>query len=114
MIRALAVLTAALALAPAASGATQLGIFGNIGRFHSLTGQQSTVGHVIVGWNQTTFDQIWPTLGPMPMLGFGTGQGSAESITPLAIARGGGDALSARDEPVCARPAACCLHPSHG
>jgi hypothetical protein len=103
VIRALAVLTAALALAPAASGATQLGIFGNIGRFHSLTGQQSTVGHVIVGWNQTTFDQIWPTLGPMPMLGFGTGQGSAESITPLAIARGGGDGFllalsqSARD-----------------
>jgi len=103
VIRGLAVLVAALALAPAASGATQLGIFGNIGRFHSLTGQQSTVGHVIVGWDQTTFDQIWPTLGPMPMLGFGTGQGSAESITPLAIARGGGDGFllamsqSARD-----------------
>ena len=37
------------------------------------------------------------------MLGFGTGQGSAESITPLAIARGGGDTFllamsqSARD-----------------
>jgi hypothetical protein len=102
-MRPFAVLVAALALAPAASGATQLGIFGNIGRFHSLTGQQSAVGHVIVGWNQTTFDQIWPTLGPVPMLGFDTGPGGTELITPLAIARGGGDAFllamsqSARD-----------------
>jgi hypothetical protein len=102
-MRSLAVLVAALALAPAASGATQLGIFGNIGRFQSLTGQQSTVGHVIVGWNQTTFDQIWPTLGPVPMLGFGTLQGTAEAITPLGIAHGDGDGFllamsqSARD-----------------
>jgi hypothetical protein len=81
-----------LALAPAASGATQLGIYGNIDRFTSLTGQRSVVGHVIVGWGQSTFSQIWPTLGTMPMLGFGSGPSyGAESITPLAIAHGQGD-----------------------
>lgn len=93
MIRRLATaLLGCLALAPAASGATQLGIYGNIERFASLTGQNSTVGHVIVGWGQSTFSQIWPTLGPMPMLGFGAGPSyGAESITPLAIADGQGD-----------------------
>jgi hypothetical protein len=78
----------ALAATSTAQGATQLGIFGNLQRFESLTGQQSQVGHVIVGWGQTTFDQIWPTLGPLPMLGFDTGR---DAITPLAIAHGAGD-----------------------
>ena len=78
----------ALAATSAAQAGTQLGIFGNLERFQSLTGQRSQVGHVIVGWGQTTFDQIWPTLGPTPMLGFDTGR---DRITPLAIARGGGD-----------------------
>ena len=89
----LAVVAAFLVFVPAAQGAArfsevQLGIFGNIGRFHSLTGQQSQVGHVIVGWGQSTFDQIWPTLGPVPMLGFDNGKGT---ITMQALARGGGD-----------------------
>jgi hypothetical protein len=87
-------LLACLVLAPGASarGSTQLGVFGNLDRFASLTGQHSQVGHVIVGWGQSTFSQIWPTLGPMPMLGFGSGAGSgAESITPLEIAHGQGD-----------------------
>src|SRR3954470_12608905 len=88
-------LIAAASLAPSAVAAhrtapVQLGIFGNINRIQVLTGQQSQVGHVIVGWGQNTFDQIWPTLGPVPMLGFSTGQ---DVITPLAIARGGGDAF---------------------
>ena len=100
LMRPFAVLVAALALAPAASGATQLGIFGNIGRFHSLTGQQSTVGHVIVGWNQTTFNQIWPTLGPVPMLGFGTGQGSSRVDHAARDRTRRRRRLPARDEPV--------------
>jgi len=87
-VRRLAVVAAFLTLAPAAHGATQLGIFGNIDRFQSLTGQQSQVGHVIVGWGQSTFDQIWPTLGPLPMLGFDNGKGT---ITMQALARGAGD-----------------------
>jgi hypothetical protein len=90
-MRTLAIALAALVLAPQASAATHLGIFGNLGRFQTLTGQQSRVGHVIVGWNQTTFDQLWPRLGPVPMLGFGTSTGEVEAITPLAIARGSGD-----------------------
>ena len=86
------VVLAALVLVPAAGGATQLGIYGNLDRFESLTGQQSQVGHVIVGWGQTTFPQIWPTLGPVPMLGFGTGSGGgAESISPSTSHAGGGD-----------------------
>jgi hypothetical protein len=68
--------------------ATQLGIFGNLARFQSLTGQRSQVGHVIVAWNQRTFDQLWPRLGPTPMLGFDTGE---DAITPEGIARGAGD-----------------------
>jgi hypothetical protein len=87
-VRRLAVVFAFLALAPAAQAATQLGIFGNIDRFHALTGQQSQVGHVVVGWGQSTFDQIWPTLGPAPLLGFDNGQGT---ITMQALARGAGD-----------------------
>ena len=81
-------------LTPAASARTptQLGVYGNIDRFAGLTGQHSQVGHVIVGWGQSTFSQIWPTLGNEPMLGFGSGGGgSAESITPQAIALGQGD-----------------------
>ena len=90
----LVVVLAALVLVPAAGSATQLGIYGNLDRFESLTGQHSQVGHVIVGWGQTTFPQIWPTLGPVPMLGFGTGTGGgAESISPLDIARGRGDSF---------------------
>ena len=79
MLRGLVVASVALALVTAAlapvaqaqsrSAPVQLGIFGNLGRIEALTGQQTQVGHVIVGWGQTTFDQIWPTLGPVPMLG---------------------------------------------
>ena len=63
----------------------QLGIFGNIGRIQALTGQQTQVGHVIVGWGQDTFDQLWPLLGPMPMLGFSTarnGVGADHAAVP--------------------------------
>jgi len=93
-VRRLAAFVAVAALVPAAQAATlrspvQLGIFGSIDRFQSLTGQQSQVGHVIVGWGQSTFAQIWPTLGPVPMLGFDNGQGT---MTMQALARGTGDA----------------------
>lgn len=84
----LLVALAALVLAPAAGASTQLGIYGNIARFEQLTGQASQVGHVIAGWGNTNFDQIWPTLGPTPMLGFDNGVGA---ITMQALARGAGD-----------------------
>jgi len=85
-MRALVTVFAALAFAAPASGGVQLGIFGPLPRFQSLTGQHSDVGHVIFGWGQATFSQLIPQLGEMPMIGFG-----ADTITPLAIARGGGD-----------------------
>ena len=90
----LAALFVFVALVPGAQAATsgspvQLGIFGSIDRFHSLTGQESQVGHVIVGWGQSTFDQIWPGLGAIPMLGFDNGQGT---MTMQALTRGTGDA----------------------
>jgi len=100
MLRPLAALVAALALAPAAFARpeaarpqVQLGVFGNLERIQALTGQQTRVGHVIVGWGQDTFAQIWPTLGPVPMLGFNTVRDGSEAISPLAIARGQGDAF---------------------
>jgi hypothetical protein len=89
-MRKLAVISAFFALVPTAQAATQLGVFGNIDRFHQLTGQQSQVGHVIVGWGQSTFSQIWPRLGPTPMLGFGNA--GQMTVTMQAMARGKGDA----------------------
>lgn len=43
----------ALVLVPAAAaGRMSLGVLGNPGRFAAQTGQHSTVGHAILGWNQ--------------------------------------------------------------
>jgi hypothetical protein len=89
MIRArLLIGLAAIVLVPASHGSTQLGIYGNIDRFDQLTGQHSQVGHVVARWGNTNFDQIWPGLGPAPMLGFDNGLGA---ITMQALARGAGD-----------------------
>jgi hypothetical protein len=70
----------------------QLGVSGPIDRFATLTGQQSQVGHVTVGWGQTTFAQLWPRLGSTPMLGVATGAFGSERVTPAAIASGKADA----------------------
>jgi hypothetical protein len=90
------VILCALALVPAAAAKPLLGVKGNAERFASLTGQRSTVGHVIVGWGQgaawgSTFSQLFATLGPVPMLGIGTSKGSVEEVTPAQIAAGKGD-----------------------
>jgi Glycosyl hydrolase family 26 len=77
-----------------------LGILGDANRFRALTGQQSHVGHVIVGWNQgsswgTRLSVLFRQYAPMPMLGLGTGTkwpGRREAITPRGIAMGQGDA----------------------
>ena len=58
VIRIAAAALCVLALVPAASASREaalkplLGIKGNADRFQSLTGQHSTVGYVIVGWEQ--------------------------------------------------------------
>ena len=52
MRRFLAVAAASLVVAPAAAASPLLGIHGSTLRFADQTGQRSTVGHVIVGWDQ--------------------------------------------------------------
>jgi hypothetical protein len=89
----------ALVLAPASSARPLLGVLGNPTRFHGLTGQDSTVVEKVVGWNQgltwgSSFGQLFATMGDVPLLGITMDAkgSSAEAITPLEIARGGGDA----------------------
>jgi hypothetical protein len=89
----------ALVVAPAASAQPLLGVLGNPGRFQGLTGQRSAVVEKVIGWNQgytwgSPFGQLFATMGDVPLLGVTMdAKGSnAEAITPLAIARGAGDA----------------------
>ena len=76
-----------------------LGIRGNVSRFDGLTGQNSRVVHLIVGWGQ---GQTWGTplvpllssMDPTPMLALNTTAkwpSRAEAITPQQIALGQGD-----------------------
>jgi hypothetical protein len=97
--RLLLIAAAALVLVPAASARVSLGVLGNPGRFASQTGQRSTVGHVILGWNQgNTWGARLPVQfashGPVPMVGFTTSRGwpnPFETITPRGVAFGQGD-----------------------
>jgi hypothetical protein len=89
----------ALVLAPSASAQPLLGVLGNPLRFQGLTGQRSTVVEKVIGWNQgytwgSPFGQLFATMGDVPLLGvtMDAKSSTAEAITPLAIARGGGDA----------------------
>jgi hypothetical protein len=50
--RVLVVAAVALVLAPSAAARISLGVLGNPGRFAAQTGQRTTVGDVILGWNQ--------------------------------------------------------------
>jgi hypothetical protein len=94
---ALVALLAAVSV-PAASALPFLGVLGSKSRFQTLTGQRSTVGHVILGWNQgyswgTPLSALVSQYGPMPMIGIGTDSypSGREVITPQAIALGAGD-----------------------
>lgn len=93
-----AAVLAALSLASAASAKPLLGVFGNEGRFETLTGQKSTVRLAFLGWGQglsygSPFVSLFKTLGPIPMIHLNTGRGSSksEAITPAQIAAGKGD-----------------------
>jgi hypothetical protein len=82
--------------APAAAAPPLLGVKGDAPRFGSLTAQQSSVQHAILGWGQgdswgSSFAALLPTLGPTPMIGLGTGRNGHEAITPQQIAQGKGD-----------------------
>jgi Glycosyl hydrolase family 26 len=104
--RAIAVLTAAVALAAAGASSSGggvearrvlLGVLGDTARFQAHTGQRSPVIHRIVGWDQghtwgSRFGPLFATMGEVPLLGLKTSRGGAEAITPRAIAQGTGDA----------------------
>ena len=94
------VLLAAAAVAVSASASVTprlLGIKGDVARFQTLTGQDSQVRHVIVGWGQgqiwgSQFPALFQMLGGIPMIGVSTGgRGGTEAITPQQIAQGKGD-----------------------
>jgi hypothetical protein len=92
----LAAAALALVLAAPAAARVNLGILGSADRFRQLTGQDSAVRHVIVGWGQgqtygSNFQALLDSLSPIPMLGFGT-VGWGGQLTPLQIAQGRGDA----------------------
>ena len=105
-------LAAAAAVAPAAApgrSRVALGVLGGAERFAALTGQRSTVRHVIMAWSQAgSIPTLLRQLGPVPMLGINT----EGAITPLAIAQGRGDgfllalnaALAEHQGPVYVRP----------
>lgn len=95
--RFLAVLALSLVVVPAAAASPLLGIRGSIPRFAQLTGQHSTVGHAIIGWDQgagwgSPFIDLFQTLGEVPMIGIATrGKNGKESVTPRQLAQGKGD-----------------------
>src|SRR6266545_4705306 len=98
MIRLAVVVLCALVFVPAAAGARPLfGVPGDSHRFESLTGQDTQVGHTIVGWGEGAtwgqkFARLFTTVGDIPMLGFGASVSGREAITPAQIAAGKGDA----------------------
>jgi len=93
-----ALLAAAVLGVPAASSAPRLlGIKGDPARFQTMTGQDSQVRHVIVGWGQgqtwgSQFTALFQQLGGIPMIGLSTrGKNGKEAITPQELALGQGD-----------------------
>jgi PKD repeat protein len=84
-------------LSTATASGPLLGITGNVARFKSQTGQDSSVHHAFLGWEQghsygATFAVLFRSLAPIPMIHLGTiGRNKHEAITPGAIAAGQGD-----------------------
>jgi hypothetical protein len=75
-----------------------LGVAGKADRFERQTGQDSTVRHLFLGWEQgrswgSPFAKLLAGLRPVPMIHVGTDRGRArtEAITPAGIAAGRGD-----------------------
>lgn len=89
--------------APAAENASSrvaLGVLGDAARFDRLTGQRSSVRHVIISWNQgLTWGRRLPallaSLRPTPLVGIGTSdwRTKREVLSPQGIAQGDGDAF---------------------
>ena len=94
LVAALAVALLVASGAAASSERTRptLGVLGSADRFEQLTGQRSTVRHVILSWSQgAAIPTLIAQLQPVPMLGISTGG----TITPRGIAQGQGDAFLA-------------------
>jgi hypothetical protein len=102
----LAALLAALAVTAPGGAAPRsvhplLGIKGSSARFQGLTGQNSSVVHVIVGWDQgrtwgTPLPELLRQMGQVPLLGLSTTAkwpSRVEAISPAQIAAGRGDAF---------------------
>ena len=96
--RVILVAFAALAFASSAQTKPLLGITGDLPRFQTLTGQDSTVHQAFLGWGQglsygSPFVSLFGTLTPIPMIHLGTNRGTSkkEAITPAQIAAGAGD-----------------------
>jgi len=84
-----------------------LGVLGGRERFDQLTGQNTTVGHVIAVWGQGPVSRILDSLGETPMLGLRTG-----SLSSRDIAFGAGDAFLAEiNHAVAARAGLVYLRP---
>jgi len=91
--------------APAAPGSSHagrvaLGVLGDAARFRAQTGQDSTVRHLIISWNQgvewgTRLPALLEGLRPVPLLGIGTSdwRTKGEVVSPLDIAQGRGDSF---------------------
>jgi hypothetical protein len=94
-----AVIAAAAAWAEtAAVNRPLLGVAGRADRFERHTGQDSTVRHIFLGWEQgrswgSPFADLLAGLRPVPMIHIGTDRGRErrEAITPAGIAAGRGD-----------------------
>jgi hypothetical protein len=93
------VLAASLAVAATAAASPYLGVYGNNSIFVGMQGPGHPIRHVIAGWNQgqtwgSPLSAILRSLGPIPMLGFGTSRGwpnPREALTPRALSLGAGD-----------------------
>jgi hypothetical protein len=83
-----------LAVVPSGDAAPRqvlLGVLGNPDHFRSVTGQDSQVRHIIMGFGQNTgqrLDRMLAGMSPIPLLGFGM-----KGITSQQIAQGKGDSF---------------------
>ncbi len=75
-----------------------LGVLGDPARFLAQTGQDSTIRHTIISWNQgvewgTRLPVLLQQLRPTPLLGIGTSdwRSKSEVVSPRDIAQGRGD-----------------------
>jgi hypothetical protein len=97
--RALVAILVVLGLAAPAQAKLLLGITGDLPRFKTLVGQDSTVHQAFLGWGQgqsygAPFASLFELFGPLPMLHLGTAArppSAKEAITPAQIAHGVGD-----------------------